>query len=77
LGQIKLKMKNEMKTYSTDINLAELTGKIAQVRGGLDFVSNNIGELCDEALCKITVAKANKRLKEVQETLYDVMYTPK
>ena len=75
-------MKNEMKTYSTEyetngIDLAELTTKIAQVRGGLDFVSNNIGELCDEALCRITVAKANKRLEEVQETLYDVMYTNK
>jgi hypothetical protein len=68
-------MKN--KTYSTDINLAELTGKIAQVRGGLDFMANNLGGLCGKEQADATLAKANKRLEEVQETLYDVMYTDK
>ena len=66
-------MKN--KTYSTDINLAELTGKIAQVRGGLDFMANNLGGLCSEELAHATLTQANRRLKKVQETLYDVMYT--
>jgi len=68
-------MKN--KTYSTDINLAELTGKIAQVKGGLDFVTNNLDSLCDKEQAKAILVKANKRLQEVQETLYDVMYTNK
>ena len=68
-------MKN--KTYSTDINLAKLTGKIAQVKGGLDFVTNNLDSLCDKEQAKAVLIKANKRLEEVQETLYDVMYTDK
>ena len=68
-------MKN--KTYSTDINLAELTGKIARVRGGLDFMANHLNGLCSKEQADATLAKANKRLKEVQETLYDVMYTNK
>ena len=68
-------MKN--KTYSTDINLAELTGKIAQVRGGLDFMANNLGGLCSVEQAHATLAQANKRLEKVQETLYDVMYTDK
>jgi hypothetical protein len=65
------------KTYSTDIDLGELTGKIAQVRGGLDFMTNNLGGLCSEEQAHATLAQANRRLKKVQETLYDVMYTDK
>jgi len=73
-------MKN--RTYSTEyetngIDLAELTTKIAQVKGGLDFVANELGSLCDEERAKAILVKANKRLGEVQEALYDVMYTNK
>ena len=63
------------KRFSTDIDLAKLTGKIAQVRGGLVFLTNNLGGLCSEEQAHATLTQADRRLKKVQETLYDVMYT--
>lgn len=65
---------NKMKTYSTDINLSELTGKIAQVRGSLDHMSEHLGGLCDKESAIILMKRANERLEKVQQKLYDVMY---
>jgi hypothetical protein len=40
-------------------------------------MANHLNGLCSKEQADATLAKANERLKEVQETLYDVMFTNK
>ena len=54
--------------------LCEVTGKIAGVRGNLDFVRNHLGGLCDEEDARVALKRANKRLGAIQEMLYDIEF---
>ena len=57
--------------------LCKVTGRIAEVKGGLDFVRNNLGGLCDEEDARVALKRANERLGVIQEILYDIEFGKK
>ena len=57
--------------------LCEVTGKIAKVKGTLDFVRNHLGGLIDEKDTRIALKRANERLGDIQEALYDIEFGKK
>jgi hypothetical protein len=57
--------------------LCEVTGKIAGVRGNLDFVRNHLGGLCDDEDAKVALKRVNKKLGAIQEMLYDIEFGKK
>ena len=57
--------------------LCKITGKIAMVKGNLDFVRNHLGGLCDEEDARVALKRANKRLGVIQEMLYDIEFGKK
>jgi hypothetical protein len=55
-------------------HLTKVTGEIAMVKGGLDFVRNHLGGLCDEEDARQALARANKKLGYIQGLLYDIQF---
>ena len=57
--------------------LCKITGRIAKVKGYLDFVRNHLGGLCDEEDARVALKRANERLGAIQEMLYDIEFGKK
>jgi len=57
--------------------LCKITGRIAKVKGNLDFVRNHLGGLIDEEDTRVALKRANKKLGDIQEMLYDIEFGKK
>ncbi len=57
--------------------LCNITGRIAKVKGNLDFVREHLGGLCDKEDARVALMRVNETLGAIQAMLYDTQFGKK